>query len=46
MGHHNLPFRVAFELARLGFDAWMVVSLRTLLGLPPADGLPCRKLNA
>jgi hypothetical protein len=28
--HHNLPFRMAFELARLGFDAWMVASLRTL----------------
>ena len=25
-----LPFRMAFELARLGFDAWMVAGLRTL----------------
>jgi hypothetical protein len=30
MRHHNLPFRMAFDLARLGFDAWMVASLRTL----------------
>jgi hypothetical protein len=28
--HHNLPFRMAFELAQVGFDAWMVASLRTL----------------
>ena len=30
MRHHNLPFRIAFELARFGFDTWMVTSLRTL----------------
>jgi hypothetical protein len=24
------PFRTAFDLARLGFDAWMVIGLRTL----------------
>jgi hypothetical protein len=30
MRRHNLPFRMAFELARLGFDAWMVASLRAL----------------
>jgi hypothetical protein len=24
------PFRTAFELARLGFDAWTVIGLRTL----------------
>jgi hypothetical protein len=30
MRHHNLPFRMTFELARLGLDAWVVVSLRPL----------------
>jgi hypothetical protein len=36
MRHHNLPFRMAFELARFGLDAWIVVSLRALRLLPGA----------
>jgi hypothetical protein len=27
--HRNLPFGMAFDLARLGFEAWMVIGLRT-----------------
>jgi hypothetical protein len=27
---HRSPFRAAFELARLGFDAWTVIGLRAL----------------
>jgi len=26
---HNLPISFAFDLARLGFEAWMVIGLRT-----------------
>jgi hypothetical protein len=41
MRHHNLPFRMAFELALLGLDAWMVVSLRTLrLGVGGRAAVP------
>src|SRR5215510_12936223 len=36
---HNLPISFAFDLARLGFEAWMVIGLRTAklaLGGPAA----------
>jgi len=26
---HNLPISLAFDLARLGFESWMVIGMRT-----------------
>jgi hypothetical protein len=47
MRHYNLPFRMAFELARLGLDAWMVMSLRALrLGRGRTAVLEAQRMTA
>jgi hypothetical protein len=44
-GKHNLPISLAFDLARLGFEAWMVIGMR-LPSWPWADRLPRWKRSA
>jgi hypothetical protein len=47
MRHYNLPVRIAFELTRLGLDAWMVMSLRALrLGRGRTAVLEAQRMTA
>jgi hypothetical protein len=45
--HRNLPFGMAFDLARIGFEAWMVIALRTakLAGGGPAAVLEAQRMT-
>jgi hypothetical protein len=45
---HSLPISFVFDLARLGFETWMVIGLRTAklaMGGPAEMRLPITKTN-